>query len=572
MFFIMVKKGLKLSGLAKEILKARYLKKNKESRVIETPDRMFRRVAKAVAAADRNYSSKDIKRTEKTFLAMMENLDFLPNSPTLMNAGTRIGQLAACFVLPVEDSLESIYDTLKTTALIHQSGGGTGFSFSKLRPRGDLVRSTMSEASGPVSFMKEYDVATQVIKQGGRRRGAMMGALRIDHPDILEFIRAKDKEDAFTNFNLSVIVTDRFMDSAKKNKSYNLINPRTKKKAGTMNARKVFDAIVDSAWKTGDPGLIFIDEINRKNPTPKLGKIESTNPCGEQPLLPYESCNLGSINISNMIKNSKTDWDKLKTTVHDAVHFLDNVIDVSKYPVKKIEKVTKGNRKIGLGVMGFAEYLIRLRIQYNSEKALQAAEKLMKFIHAEAIKASRQLAKKRGVFPNYKKSIWRKKNTRIRNAALTTIAPTGTIALVAGTSHGIEPLFAVAYKRKILNHKKFLIVNSLFEKTAKEKGFYSRKLIKKITNLGSIQKIKEIPKEIRRLFVTTFDIQPEQHVKMQAAFQKYVDNAVSKTVNLPNSATRKDIKKIYMLAHRLKCKGITIYRTGSKREQVVGMM
>ncbi|MBW3013582.1 adenosylcobalamin-dependent ribonucleoside-diphosphate reductase, partial [Candidatus Woesearchaeota archaeon] len=546
-------------------------KKNERARVMETPDKMFRRVAKVIAAVDKKYTSRDVKKTEKKFLEMMENLDFLPNSPTLMNAGTRIGQLSACFVLPVEDSLESIYDTLKTTALIHQSGGGTGFSFSKLRPRGDLVRSTMSEASGPVSFMKEYDVATHIIKQGGRRRGAMMGALRIDHPDIIEFIHAKDQEGAFVNFNLSVIVTDKFMDAVKKNRNYSLINPRTKKKVASMNARKIFDIIVESAWRTGDPGLIFIDELNRKNPTPELGRMESTNPCGEQPLLPYESCNLGSINLANMAQNSKIDWSKLKNTVHNAVHFLDNVIDANKYPIKKIETTTKGNRKIGLGVMGFAELLIKLKIQYGSSNALKIADKVMKFMYREAIEASRQLARTRGVFPNYNKSVWKKKGIRLRNATLTTIAPTGTLGLIAGTSQGIEPLFAIAYERKVLG-RKFLIVDPIFQKAAKEKRIYNEKLIKKITNLGSIQKIKEIPQDIRRLFVTAFDISPEQHVKMQAVFQKNIDNAVSKTVNLPQSATRADVKKIYLLAHKLKCKGITVYRTGSKREQVMEMI
>jgi len=563
---------LKLTINAIRVLERRYLLKDVHGNVVETPSQMFRRVAKAIASADKAYDpTADLKRVEETFYRVMANLEFLPNSPTLMNAGTEIGQLSACFVIPVEDSIEGIFDALKTMAIIHKSGGGTGFSFSRLRPRGDIVMSTKGVASGPVSFMRIFDVTTDVIKQGGRRRGANMGVLSVYHPDIIEFITAKEKEGVLRNFNISVAVTDEFMEAVQKDEYYELINPRTNKPEGKLRARDVFDLIVSSAWRTGDPGLIFLDEINRHNPTPELGMIESTNPCGEVPLLPYESCNLGSINLSRMVKpdGSDFDWDKLRETVRVAVHFLDNVIDVNKYPLPEIARMTRLTRKIGLGVMGFAEALIKLGIPYDSEEAVKTAEKLMKFIEDEAIKKSVELADIRGPFPSFKGSKWDKLGySRIRNATLTSIAPTGTISIIAGTSSGIEPLFAVSFVRNVMGTQLFE-VNSLFEKIAKERGFYSVELMRKIARTGSVQGLSEVPEDVRRLFVTALDISPEWHVRMQAAFQKYVDNAVSKTVNLPYEATIEDVRRVYLLAYKLKCKGITVFRYGSRKEQVL---
>jgi len=561
---------LKLSLNAVRVLERRYLLKDDQGNVIETPSEMFRRVAKAIASADRLYrKDADVRKAEDEFYRVMANLEFLPNSPTLMNAGTEIGQLSACFVLPVEDSIDAIFDALKSMALIHKSGGGTGFSFSRLRPAGDIVKSTKGVASGPVSFMRIFDVATDVIKQGGKRRGANMGILRIDHPDIIEFITAKEKEGVLANFNVSVGVTDEFMKALKNNEEYDLINPRTGKAEKRLRARDVFDLIVTMAWRTGDPGIIFLDEINRHNPTPNVGRIESTNPCGEVPLLPYESCNLGSINLSKMVNNGKIDWEKLRETVRTAVHFLDNVIDVNNYPLPEIEKNTKANRKIGLGVMGFAEMLIELNIPYDSEEAIATTEKVMKFIAEEARRKSVELAKERGSFPNFKGSIWEKKGYKMmRNATLTTIAPTGSISIIANASSGIEPLFAVSFVRNVMGTQLFE-VNHIFERMAKERGFYSTELLTLIAKSGSVKDVKEVPIDVRRLFVTALDIAPEWHVKMQAAFQKYTDNAVAKTENLPYGATLEDVRKIFMLAHSLKCKGITVYRYGSKREQVL---
>ena len=520
-----------ISRNAYEVLKKRYLLKDRNGKIIETPVKMLKRTAKAAAKN---------KKQEKTFFEMMANKLFLPNSPTLMNAGTRLGQLSACFILPVEDSIDGIFGAVHNMAKIHQSGGGTGFSFSRLRPEGDIVMSTKGVASGPVSFMKVFDTATDVIKQGGKRRGANMGILHCTHPDIEKFIKIKQNPDAMRNFNLSVAVTDKFMKAVKSNSYYPLINPRTKKQAKKIKAKKIFDLIVKNTWKTGDPGLIFIDEINRKS----RKKIEATNPCGEVPALPYESCNLGSINVSEIIKNQKIDWDKLKFLVHNGVIFLNNVIDINKFPLKQTEKITKANRRIGLGIMGFADMLIKLGIPYDSEKAVKTAEKLMKFISKEA------------------------KKKRRNNIAMTTIAPTGTISIIAGCSSGIEPLFAVAFYRKIIN-KKMLEINPLFEKIAKERGFYSKSLMKTIAEKGTIKGNKKIPKDIQRLFASALEIKPELHVKMQAAFQKYTDNAVSKTINLPNNASVNDIKKAFMLAYKLKCKGITAYRYGSKQQQVL---
>jgi len=561
---------LKLPVNAVRILEKRYLLKDKSGNLIETPKKMFERVAREVASADRLYGKKfDTEETEREFYRIMSNLEFIPNSPALINAGTRMGQLSACFVLPVEDSMKSIFEAVKDMALIHQSGGGTGFSFSKLRPKGDLVKSTKGIASGPVSFMRVFDMATDVIKQGGRRRGANMGILRVDHPDILEFITAKTKEGAFTNFNLSVAITDKFMKLVEEDKEYELINPRTGKPTRKLRARDVFNLIVATAWKIGDPGLVFIDRINRYNPTPHIGKIESTNPCAEQPLLPYESCVLGSINLSKMVDKKKINWQKLRSIVKTAVHFLDNVIDVNKYPLPQTEKITKGNRKIGLGIMGFAEMLIKLGIPYNSQEGIHVAEKVMKFVTREARERSKRLAEMGGVFSNFKGSIWDKKMVRVRNATLTTIAPTGTISTIAGCSSGIEPLFAISYIRNVLEGTQFLETNSLFEEVAKEKGFYDKKLMIEIAKKGSIQHIKKIPSSVRKIFVTAFDISPEWHVRMQAAFQKYTDNAVSKTVNLPYEATVEEVEKVYKLAYKLGCKGVTVYRYGSKPQQVL---
>jgi len=568
--WIGVKPELNLSINALSVLQKRYLLRDKQRRVIESPSQLFMRVAKTIASADRFYGKTDIRKLEKQFYDIMAGQEFIPNSPTLMNAGTPLGQLSACFVIPIEDSLDSIFKAIDDMAMIQQSGGGTGFSFSKIRPKGDVVRGTKGIASGPVSFMTIFNKATEVIKQGGKRRGANMGILSVDHPDVIEFITAKTKPGVLENFNLSVAVTDKFMRAAKQNKKYPLINPRTGKTANYLNAKKVWDLIIKTAWQIGDPGIIFIDEINRKNTTKHLGKIESTNPCGEQPLHAYESCNLGSINLAKFVTNNKIDYGKLRKIIHTAVHFLDNVIDINKYPIPEIEEITKANRRIGLGVMGFADLLVKLNIPYNSNQALKLGEKIMKFVSDEAHKKSAELGKERGSFPNFKGSTWKKKGYKyMRNATCTTIAPTGTISIIAGCSSGIEPLFAVSFVRNVMEGVRLLEVNDLFEEIAKEQGFYSANLMFKIAHSGSIQKIKNIPAKIRKLFVTALDISPEWHVKMQAVFQKHTDNAVSKTINFPHNAKAADVKKSYELAYKLKCKGITIYRYGSKPEQVL---
>ena len=569
--FIDVKDDLKLSLNAMEVLKRRYLLKNELEEVIETPSQMFERVATAIARAELNYgkSKEEVKEIERRFYLLMRNLEFLPNSPTLMNAGTELGQLAACFVLPVDDSIEGIFGAVKNMAKIHQSGGGTGFSFSRLRPKEDVVKSTGGVASGPVSFMRVFDVATDVIKQGGKRRGANMGILNADHPDILEFIRAKERGE-FANFNTSVAVTDEFMHAVERNKEYGLINPRTKGEVRKINAREVFNEIVTYAWKTGDPGIVFMDEINRHNPIPAIGKIEATNPCGEQPLLPYDSCNLGSINVSKFVETGEgeIDWERLRGVIWISVRFLDDIIDVNRYPLPEIEKMTKANRKIGLGIMGFAELLIKLGIAYDSKDALLVGEKLMQFITNEARRCSAQLGLERGSFPNFELSVWNSEYEAMRNATLTTIAPTGTISIIGECSSGIEPIFAVAFVRNVMGG--MLEINKLFEDIAKERGFYSKELITEIAKCGSVQDIDGVPGDVKRIFVTALDISPEWHVRMQAAFQKYTDNAVSKTVNLPSDATGGDVKRVFLLAYKLKCKGITIYRYGSK-EQVLSL-
>ena len=566
--FMGVRDELKLTVNAIQVLGRRYLLRDESGNIIETPMQMLRRVARAVALADKFYG-RDPALAEERFLSLMKNLEFLPNSPTLMNAGTPLGQLSACFVLPIEDSIESIFDALKAMAIVQKSGGGTGFSFSRLRPRGDIVRSTMGSASGPVSFMRIFDVATEVIKQGGKRRGANMGVLRVDHPDVVEFITAKAVEGVLKNFNISVAVTDEFMEKARRGEEYELINPRTGEATRAVNAEDIFNMAATMAWRSGDPGFIFIDEVNRHNPTPEAGQIEATNPCGEQPLLPYESCNLGSINLAKMLKGNEVDWEKLGETVRVAVHFLDNVIDVNKFPLPEIERVTKSNRKIGLGVMGFAEMLLRMEIPYDSKDALSLAEKLMSFITGEARDASVELGRERGSFPNFEGSIWSGKYDALRNATVTTIAPTGTISIIAGTSSGIEPLFAICFVRNVLEGARLLEVNPVFEEVARRRGFYSRDLMMEIAKVGSVQEISGVPEDVKRIFVTALDIDPEWHVRMQAAFQRHVDNAVSKTVNLRADATVSDVKRVFWLAYELKCKGITVYRYGSKPEQVL---
>ncbi|MBI5663497.1 MAG: vitamin B12-dependent ribonucleotide reductase [Nitrospirae bacterium] len=581
----MISTQLDLSPSALKVLEKRYLKKDEEGKTIEGPVSLFRRVAKAVSSVELNYGKSDaeIISLEDRFYTLMTSLKFLPNSPTLMNAGRRLGQLSACFVLPVDDSMESIFDAVKNAALIHKSGGGTGFSFSNLRPKGDIVGSTKGVSSGPISFMTVFDSATEAIKQGGTRRGANMGILRVDHPDILDFISAKDNKHKLNNFNLSVALTDVFMKAIEKDEEYDLINPHTKKAVRRLKARSVFNLIVNHAWKNGEPGVIFMDRINQCNPTPAAGQIESTNPCGEQPLLPYESCNLGSVNLSRFVNANSTeawkhgsagttsemiDWDGLRETVRLSVHFLDNVIDINKYPLRKIEEATKANRKIGLGVMGWADMLIQLGIPYNSVEASKLASEVMKFIQAESKKQSAFLAVERGVFPNFEESIYTD-DMAVRNATTTTIAPTGTLSIIAGCSSGIEPLFAVSFVRNVLEGTKMYEVNPHFERIAKERGFWSKELIEKIAEKGSLKDIDEVPEDVKKAFITAHDISPLDHVRMQAAFQKHVDNAVSKTVNFPHNACPKDVEDVYFLAYGLGCKGLTVYRDGSREEQVL---
>ena len=562
---------------SKTVLERRYLKKDAAGKISETPEQMFRRVAGHIAEAEKNYDKKaDVKKIEDKFYNLMSEFRFLPNSPTLMNAGRSLGQLAACFVLPVDDSIDGIFEAIKYAAIIHKSGGGTGFSFSRLRPESSRVGSTGGVASGPVSFMQIFNTATEQIKQGGTRRGANMAVLRVDHPDIISFIKCKSNKSQLNNFNISVGVTDVFMEAAEKGLDYDLIDPRNQEVTGQLNAMAVYQELVQQAWTTGDPGIIFLDEINRYNTTPGLGDIESTNPCGEQPLLPMEACNLGSINLTRFVKEKDgepfIDYDAFKETIHLAVRFLDNTIDMSQYPIDEIGDMVRGNRKIGLGIMGFADMLFMLDIPYNSDDAIDVGEEVMSFLQKESHAASCALARERGVFPNFEHSIFTKeKNLKMRNATTTTIAPTGTLSIIAGCSSGIEPAFALSYVRTVMDNDKLLEVNPVFEKRSKDLGFYSDDLMSEIAEKGTAKGNTQIPIELRKVFVTAHDVKPAVHIKMQAAFQKHTDNAVSKTVNLPHDATEEDVKFIYDQAFKLKCKGVTIYRDGSKDNQVLSI-
>lgn len=561
-----------LSDNALTVLRKRYFVKDDMGNPIEGTKELFARVANNIAQAERNYGANqaEVDNTAEDFYNLMTSLDFLPNSPTLMNAGRDLQQLAACFVLPIKDSIDGIFDAIKSAAIIHKSGGGTGFSFSRLRPNRDKVKTTNGVSSGPVSFMKVFNAATEAVKQGGTRRGANMGILRVDHPDIREFITCKADDKDINNFNISVAITEKFMEAVKHGRKYDLINPRNGEVIAQEDAREIFDMMVEYSWKNGDPGIVFIDRINRDNPTPNVGEMESTNPCGEQPLLPFEACNLGSVNLANMLDDKKVNYTKLAKTVKLAVRFLDNVIDMSRYPLDEIDNMVRGNRKIGLGVMGWADMLLEMGISYKSEEAVKLAEKVMKFIRDEAEKESEELGKKRGLFPNYKGSALEAKGRKLRNATLTTIAPTGTLSMIAACSSGVEPLFAVAYIKTVMDNDRLPEINRSFLKAARERGFYSDNLMMKIGEHGHItDDMKEVPRDIKKTFVTAHDIEPEWHIKMQAAFQKYTDNAVSKTVNFKNSATKDDVREVYMLAYELDCKGVTIYRDGSRDVQVL---
>ena len=578
--------ALKLNPNAEIVLSKRYFKKDEDGKMLEAGRELFWRVASAIAFEEGKYPKSPYKVADlaKEFYALMTSWKFLPNSPTLMNAGTELGQLSACFVLPVGDSIEEIFDAVKHAAMIHKSGGGTGFSFSRVRPKDSRVGSTGGVASGPLSFLKIFNTATEQIKQGGTRRGANMGIMRIDHPDIMEFIRAKEREGDFNNFNLSIALTEDFMKCVEEGKDYNLVAPQNKKPVGQLNARKVFEILVQKAWESGDPGIVFIDRINRDNPTPKQGEIESTNPCGEQPLLPYEACNLGSINLAKFFKPLKKkaendnelnpddhiDWNDLGRAVQLGVRFLDNVIDASRFPIPLIEKNVQKNRKIGLGLMGWADLLFLLRIPYDSEQAINLAGRVMKFLRDEGRDASRILAEERGPFPAYGESIFAKHSEGpFRNATITTIAPTGTLSILAGCSSGIEPLFALCFARNVMDGERLVEVNPHFEQALKDQECYSSKLMEAVANKGTIQSFDYLPEELRNIFVTAMDIESIWHLRMQAAFQEYTDNAVSKTVNLPNSATIDDIRNVYWMAYQLGCKGVTVYRDGCKAIQVL---
>ncbi len=567
-----------LSQNAEVVLRRRYLSKDRDGNVLEDADGMFRRVARNLSQADLQYGAGEDQRraTEDSFYKAMRRLELLPNSPTLMNAGRELQQLSACFVLPVEDSLDEIFNKVKQTALIHKSGGGTGFAFSRLRPEGDVVGSTGGVASGPVSFIRAFDTATDVVKQGGTRRGANMGILDVTHPDIIRFIRSKEDGQTLVNFNISVGVNADFMEKVKRGEDYDLVNPRTGKVTGRQNAREVFDLLAEMAWKTGDPGLVFLDVINRDNPNPQLGKIESTNPCGEQPLLPHESCNLASINLARMVRfaegDVEVDWERLEETVQVAVHMLDNVIDMNEYPIPEIAEMSKKTRRIGLGVMGFADFLVQMAVPYDSPEALEIAERVMRFIREQTHRASAELAQERGPFPAWEGSIYNDQDggraQLMRNSAPTTIAPTGTISIIAGASSGVEPLFALGYVRNVMDNTRLVESNPFFEAVARYEGFYSEELIEEIARTGTLEGLN-VPQWVKEVFRTSHDISPECHVRMQGAAQAYTDNAVSKTINFPHTATVEDVSKAYMLAYELGCKGITVYRDGSKDGQVL---
>ena len=574
-------RSTELTENSQVVLRRRYLSKDREGNVLEDPDGMFRRVAHNLSLADLNYPpATEVERqvTEETFYDVMRSLEFMPNSPTLMNAGRELQQLSACFVLPVDDSLESIFTRVRQTALIHKSGGGTGFSFSRLRPEGDVVGSTGGVASGPVSFINAFDAATDVVKQGGTRRGANMGILNVDHPDILRFIHAKEDGEHLINFNISVAVTEDFMRRVEQGQDYDLVNPRTNEITGQLNAKEVFDRLVAMAWQTGDPGIVFLDRINRDNPNPQLGYIESTNPCGEQPLLPFESCNLGSLNVARMVRYTgddvEIDWNRLARAVHTGVHLLDNVIDMNQYPIPEIEEMSKKTRRIGMGIMGFSDLLVQLGIRYDSEEALELGAEVMRRIQKETYHASEELAEKRGAFPAWEGSIYNRPGQvrRMRNSAPVTIAPTGTISIISGAASGIEPLFALSYVRNVMDHTRLVEGNPYFEAVARHEGFYSPELMEQLAQQGSLSNLDDalnVPQWVKEVFRTSHDITPEWHVRMQAAFQRYTDNSVSKTINFPGEATIEDVAQAYRLAYETECKGITVYRDGSKADQVL---
>lgn len=565
---------MSLSDNAVKILEKRYLSRDEEGNIVETPDEMFRRVAHTIATADLDYFTDDeVRKTEDEFYNMMAKLEFLPNSPTLMNAGRPLGQLSACFVLPIDDSMEAIFEAIKNAALIHKSGGGTGFSFSKIRPAGSVVKSTGGIASGPISFMKVFNSATEAVKQGGSRRGANMGILRVDHPDIRAFITCKQDNREITNFNISIGITEKFMEAVENDSEYEIINPKNNRVVKMEKAREIFNMIVENAWKNGEPGIIFLDRINMTNTVPGAGMIESTNPCGEQPLMPYEACNLGSINLVKMLKEDgkSFDYEKLSQTVHRAIHFLDNVIDVNIYPHPMITEKTKATRKVGLGIMGWADVLYSMEIAYDSQEAIELGRSLMRYIDSESKKASMNLAQIKGVFPYYDKSIFKEKDILIRNATTTTIAPTGTLSILAGVSSGVEPVFALAFIRNIMDNDEFIEINPVFENYLMEKGLYSSELMHQLAEAGSLHDIDEIDDDTKKLFVTAHDITPEWHIKMQAVFQEYTDNAVSKTVNLKQDATKDDVRDVFMKAYSLGCKGVTMYRDGSRDYQVLNI-
>lgn len=596
---------LNLSENAIKVLEKRYLKRDKDGNCTETPADMFHRVASSIANADLKYGKSQAQADElaNKFYKAITDLYFMPNSPTLMNAGRELGQLSACFVLPVEDSLEGIFETVKNTALIHKSGGGTGFSFSRLRPKNDVVRSTMGVSSGPVSFMEVFNAATEAVKQGGTRRGANMGILRVDHPDIIDFIHCKSDNSRLNNFNISVAITDKFMEALKNGGDYELIHPKTKAAVGKLNAKQVFDLIVDGAWRNGEPGIVFIDKMNADNPTPQVGDIESTNPCGEVPLLPYEACNLGSINLGRLLKETSAgldvDWEKLKEITKLSIHFLDNVITINNYPLPIIADMVQNNRKIGLGVMGWADMLMKLGLSYNSEEGTDLAYKVMEFIDYHSKVESIALAKERGAFNNFKGSVyesgtfltnkyagksagmikdedWKNldaqiKEFGIRNSTTTCIAPTGTISMIASASGGVEPLFGLVFQRNVMDGTEMLEVNPVFEKYAKDNGFYSENLMKEIAKDGSLAHVNGVDDKVKHIFATAHDVTPVWHVKMQAAFQLHTDNAVSKTVNFEEHATREDIEKAYILAFENNLKGITVYRNNSRTFQPMNL-